>query len=331
MSDATRSRNWCFTLNNYGDDDVATIGAICHRYCIMGKEVGEHGTPHLQGFMCFKSQRTFTQVQKLFKPLKTHIEKARGDIESNVVYCSKDNDIMEFGQRPLSAPDKGAIERKRWQDAYTLAKEGKFKLIDERILIPYCRNLQHLYNMHRAEQPLPMLDGLAHEWHWGVTGAGKSYGVRLAHPEYFLKPLNKWWDGYDFEKVVLIEDVDPTHANKFGAMLKVWCDRYPFRAEVKSSTIYIRPEKIIITSNYSIKDVFPDAAMHTPLLRRFKVHHYAKPFEYLAERPRIASLSEEGITLEPGAPERGTASQAVTNVDSYRDDLSLIKLLLDNC
>lgn len=322
MSNATRSRNWCFTLNNYGVDDVGTIGAMAHRYCIIGREVGENGTPHLQGFMCFKNQRKFDQVQKLFKPLKPHIERARGDIDSNIIYCSKEGDVMEFGTRPASAIEKGVLERARWVDAWDMAKAGRFETIDPRISIPYIRNLEHLYNRSRAAEPLADLDILEHEWHWGVTGAGKSFGVRRDNPVFYLKPLNKWWDGYDHEDVVLIEEVDPSHAMKFGAMLKTWCDHYPFRAEVKSSTIYIRPRKIIITSNYPIKVVFPDAMMHEPLLRRFKVHHYAEPFRRVRQIMPVlqrvnvdAAVATEAVAIEPVADD---------------DDRGLIKLLIDN-
>jgi len=310
-----RGRNWCFTLNNYTDANVIRINGLPYRYVIVGKEVGASGTPHLQGFIVFTSQRTFEQVRKLFLPMKPHIERAHGDIESNIRYCSKDGNTMEYGQKPKSAIDKGAVEKGRWDDAYALAKAGDFGAIDTRILIPHIRNLQHLYNMDRASTPLTTLESLEHEWHYGVTGAGKSYGVRLANPVYYLKALNKWWDNYNYEEVVLIEEVDPSHANKFGAMMKVWCDCYPFRAEVKSSSMYIRPRKIIVTSNYSIKEVFPEKLMHEPLMRRFKVHHYDKPFDrFIERRQQLRREREAAIALLEASESDASSSSALTGL-----------------
>lgn len=63
--------------------------------------------------------------------------------------------------------------------------------------------------------------------------------------------------------------MDTSHSYQ-GYNLKIWADRYAFPVEVKNGADWIRPEKIIVTSNYSIKSVFPDPAIHLPLLERFK-------------------------------------------------------------
>jgi len=276
-----RSRNWCFVVNNYSDSDIATIAAIPHTYCVMGKEIGpECGTPHLQGFLVFKNAKTLDQVVACFDPIHPHVEACLGTAEQNIRYCTKDKDFMEFGVRPVSAVGKGQMERKRWDDARAAALEGRFEDIDSRILVPYIRNLEYIHRQHVSRQPLADISELCHEWHYGVTGSGKSHNARRDNPGYYLKMLNKWWDNYEMQEVVLIEEFEPSHAEKFGSSLKVWCDHYPFRCEVKQSTIYIRPRKIIVTSNYSIKECFPGSAAE-PLLRRFKSHHYSQPWRYV--------------------------------------------------
>lgn len=63
-----------------------------------------------------------------------------------------------------------------------------------------------------------------------------------------------WWDGYAGEKVVIIEEMGPKQIN--GHHIKLWCDHYPFKANQKGSQLRIRPEKIIVTSNYSIRECF---------------------------------------------------------------------------
>jgi len=49
----SRARNWCFILNNYSTDEQLFITAfylekVC--YLLFGRETGEEGIPHLQGY-----------------------------------------------------------------------------------------------------------------------------------------------------------------------------------------------------------------------------------------------------------------------------------------
>ena len=51
-------------------------------------------------------------------------------------------------------------------------------------------------------------------WLWGPPNTGKSYKARdISEKQFgetpFIKDCNKWWDGYDGEKVVVLDDVDP--------------------------------------------------------------------------------------------------------------------------
>lgn len=55
-------------------------------------------------------------------------------------------------------------------------------------------------------ETLPRLDN---EWHYGETGTGKSRHVREKYPEAYIKGNNIWWDGYDGQDVVIIEEMGP--------------------------------------------------------------------------------------------------------------------------
>lgn len=88
-------RRCCFTLNNYNIQEYSSLidrlDEKNYSY-IIAKEVGANGTPHLQGYVEFKSPRSFSTVKNLIGE-RAHIEKARGNRRSNIVYCSKDGDF----------------------------------------------------------------------------------------------------------------------------------------------------------------------------------------------------------------------------------------------
>jgi len=93
-----QSPNWVFTLNNYSDDDVARIqaGSDDIVYVVAGREIGEGGTPHLQGFVRFKTKRRLAAV-KSFVGERAHCECSR-NLNASITYCKKDGDFFEVGQ-----------------------------------------------------------------------------------------------------------------------------------------------------------------------------------------------------------------------------------------
>lgn len=121
-------------------------------------------------------------------------------------------------------------------------------------------------------------------WYYGKTGTGKSHAAREDFPGAFLKVSNnKWWDGFNSNrhKFAIMDDFDKSHAY-MGFHLKIWGDRYAFPAEVKGNTIRIRPEALIVTSNYHPKEIWPnEPATLDPILRRFKVVRFSSFLEAL--------------------------------------------------
>jgi len=102
-----RSRNWCFTLNNYSEDEYIKTKEFCDLLCKnyrIGKEKGEKGTPHLQGFFQFKNQITFKSLKKKLSQISQgfHIEKMKGSIKDNIKYCEKEGNSV----KPLTFKEK---------------------------------------------------------------------------------------------------------------------------------------------------------------------------------------------------------------------------------
>lgn len=134
---------------------------------------------------------------------------------------------------------------------------------------------------------------------------GKSRKARKENPGFYTKMNNKWWEHYEDQDIVLIEDVGNTHA-WMGDFLKIWADRYGFRAEVKCASLVLRPKRIVVTSNYHPMDLWPDVSVHEPLLRRFKLIHLTEKYvfkkpELVRTQPRLFSpfINSNNGTLEP--------------------------------
>lgn len=85
----SRYRCWCFTLNNYTEDEVTHLlnifDTLCKDYAAQ-EEISQTGTPHIQGYLYFNNNRTFTAVRALLP--RAHVERARKAIAAKK-YCIK--------------------------------------------------------------------------------------------------------------------------------------------------------------------------------------------------------------------------------------------------
>jgi hypothetical protein len=68
---------------------VSQLSRKSQKY-IIGKEVGEQGTPHLQCFFQFKHQQRFSTLKNAVPT--GHWEVAKGSVQQNYTYCSKEGD-----------------------------------------------------------------------------------------------------------------------------------------------------------------------------------------------------------------------------------------------
>lgn len=272
-----RSRNWAFTHNNYVEDSIDKYKALPKiKYLVIGKEVGESGTPHLQGTIVFTDAKSFNAVRKIMLEAgQPHIGACK-DLQASIKYCKKDGDFIEVGNVPMTQEQKGQVEKERWSIALENAKKGKFEEIDAQIQVSQCRNLDFIYSRELASKKFEDTT-VRHQWYYGPTGTGKSRTARTENPDAYLKMCNKWWDHYKDEDVVLIEDLDKKH-DCLAYHLKIWADRYQFLAEIKGGSRKIRPKLIIVTSNYHPREIWPEEADLEPILRRFHVRHFDNPF-----------------------------------------------------
>lgn len=259
-----RSHGWCFTLNNYSEEARSQLLETTCQYIIIGKEIGESGTPHLQGFIQFTTPgKTLVACKKIND--QAHWEPTKGSIDQNYDYCSKEGDFEERGTRPMSQKRKGEEGRKSIEERWELAKKGRFEELPPEQIKTY-------EYIHAKFRDVPKdRDELENIWIYGPSGCGKSRHVRDSYGQFYSKGMNKWWDGYNHEDVVLLDDFDPSHGKFLGYFLKVWADHYAFNAEVKGGMLRVRPKTIIVTSQYEIGACFEESETIQAIQRRFKV------------------------------------------------------------
>lgn len=284
-----QSKFWCFTINNPKKNYKDLDGLKKWDYLVVGNEIGEHGTPHLQCFIAFKTRTKFSTIKNQLP--RAHIEKMMGNPKQASTYCMKDGNYEIFGELPdysggATGGEKKAINYRRIID---LAETSDFNTIKEENPGLYFR---HYPTIKRIAMDNPVMpednDELKNEWIWGKTGLGKSKTARKENPGYYIKSHNKWWMGYRGEKVAIIDDISRTEATWLGEHLKQWSDHYSFPSETKGDGKVIRPEKIVCTSNYSIETLWGhDEDLCESIKRRFKVRHFVEPFPKKVSSPIV--------------------------------------------
>lgn len=115
---------------------------------------------------------------------------------------------------------------------------------------------ENLKRFNQLQKKPRLLNELKNEWRWGPTGSGKSRSVNDEHPDAYIKNSEEFWGGYDFQRVVHMADVDSAWGRTLY-LFKIWCDYYIFAAKIKhKDPIDIRPEIMIVTSQYTIRETY---------------------------------------------------------------------------
>lgn len=250
---------WLLTWNNPPQDWKAVLQAFKADYAIGQLEKGENGTPHIQGALYFAAGCRATS----FKGMACWIKGVKvGDALNIINYCKKvstqEEPFVEFGTCPQSVREKT-----NWGAAVELASKGRILEVDPQILVRYITNLQKIYALKCEPYEHPTVRGI---WVHGRSKSGKSYYVRKNHRPMYIKPQNKWFDGYMGEPHILLDDFDKWGVC-LGHLLKIWTDQYECKGEIKGATVQLRHTHFWITSQYYPSDFWrPDNAEDKEIL-----------------------------------------------------------------
>lgn len=341
-SDGPKAHQWTFTIypdaepgnNVRSADEIYEIlkGDFMENPIIKYGFFGRETCPstqrkHAQGFMVFTRPLRLNQIKSMVHG-RAHWEKANGSPKQNWNYCTKqDKEPFTFGDIPTFLCN-GEREKADWEGDWVKAKEGRLEEIDKGRLI---RNYGAFKRIRDDYAPKPAkLTQLHAEWIWGTPGSGKTTVVDTEHgEEVYEKSHNKWWDNYNNEEVVVINDLDPTviKSNFLVSLLKTWMDLKPFPCEMKGSSRLIRPKKFIITSNYSIDECFSNPVDAQAIKRRCRVRYFNNFKEYDSDGTLVKdhtwdSVEEENFNPNPSP----SPSPNTTDSDSYYNDEYFQKL-----
>lgn len=294
INNATRYH--AFTLNNYTKEQEETLQnyAIQNnniiQYIIYSKEKGKNNqTPHLQGgILTFNRIRPKT-LKNNINIKELHIEKCKKPFIATYRYCVKIKDgedpnkiIWEY---PCSYDEchNKSTKKSTFEETITLAKEGKTEEIPFHLRIKYDKEIKKVLFLNKRVKNLFYHNKYGNFFKtfnvllWGGTGQGKTYRVDLivsaindCYKNYICPKLKvnfkelqaydklqlKYWDEYNGEEIVIIEELNPEWFQKAETNIKRWFDSKPFKAEIKGGTLnWIRPLFFILTSNYNLLEL----------------------------------------------------------------------------
>lgn len=235
------AKNWVFVLNNYIDEEINFLKTTdIFNYIIFGKEVGEQGTPHLQGYIQLPKKQKRSYLQKINK--RIHWEIARGDVDSQLKYCGKED------KNPFI---KGTPTKKGQRTDLLICKElikkntGELEIAEEHFNT-WCKNYKAFARYRTLVSKRELHKKLRVYVLWGPAGSGKTKKAYALYPNIYSKNETEYWDGYDGQKEVLFDDF---YGNiPWGLFLKL-LDRYPILLNQKGTTYPAMYDTVVITSN----------------------------------------------------------------------------------
>lgn len=266
-----RYRCWMFTLFDEPNYEHWKEQAEKIQYLIGQKEVcPSTGKEHFQGYVELKDKAYgMRSVKQILGSNNVHLERRRGNQESAIAYVTKEETRIQNSVGPYILGNK-KIQGKRndLETAVAMVKEGsKVVEVVEKLpgMLKYHKHLQWYKNElipdRNWETEVIILQG--------ESGTGKTRYAHEQDPDIFVCPDNegKWFDGYEGQESVLIDDFYGTI--RYDFLLKL-CDRYKMKVPIKGGFVNWAPKRIYITSNQDYKAWYPQTVA---LERRIKMVH----------------------------------------------------------
>ncbi len=224
---------------------------------------------HLQGVVVFTSPVRRGGAQARLRRPTAHVQRMRGSIDENIVYCSKlDTRVqppVEYGDRPI-----GAGSRTDMVDFVDLVRESD-TLHDLAVASPvqYLRHWRGAAALRAALFPPTERPTVSVYVLYGSTGTGKSRAVYRCFPDayWWTEPTNgsAYAFRYDAQRVVCLDEFDGWLS--FSFLLRL-LDRYPLWVNTQGDSAPWCATTIIITFMYPVEHWYDRTKYNLAALRR---------------------------------------------------------------
>lgn len=267
-----------FTINNPGDKKLNLEINSKVRGAVWQLEVGESGTPHYQGYIEFTDKMSFKAIKEILGN-EAHVEARQGTREQAIAYCCKEDTRQDgpwtYGKMDVLKPgDQG--RRSDLESACEIIinsqrniNEGLREVAETTpvTFVKFHKGLTALaYRMNSEVNRSPPNV----EWIYGPTGVGKTRYAVEKTSTFFIKDGTIWWDGYEYQETIIIDDFDGNW--NFRNFLRL-LDRYPYQGQIKGGYVWINSPNIIITCDRRPAELLHELSEHelAQLMRRIAV------------------------------------------------------------
>lgn len=276
-----QSTSWCFTLNNYTEQELQMLKILKCKYIIFGHEIGEETeTPHLQGFVQFESNYRFASLKKLNKRISW---KRRADVSTEEFaanYCCKGREIFEKGEF-MNQEQKGQAGKRTYDEAFKAAQEGRFDDIPSSMRIRYYNTYKQIRSDYLASIQ-PEVVGFCR----GSGGRSPSGSLIMRHWQEQIDDLLK--QEPDPRKIIIVHDPKGNGGKTtFAEWLEVTYNGQVFEAGDPKELAYILDQtKTLFMFDFaratvqfpwafieSVKNGRVTSTKYQPVQKRFKKPH----------------------------------------------------------
>ncbi len=242
------SRNYVWTLNNYSAEEETTLRemgtAEFTKFMVFGREIGEQGTPHLQGYTEFTKVMRMGAAKEYLQCPRLHLEIRRGTSDQAVVYCKKDLNFEVFGTQARQGSRTDLEDLKVSLDSGLSMVDISSEYFGD--FLRYERGIRSYRNLQRGVRDWEMEVLI----YYGPPGTGKTRKAYGFGECYFVPTPRSgsevWWDGYDGEETIVLDDFYGWL--RWSFLLKL-LDRYPMQVPVKGGFAPMVSKRVVLTSN----------------------------------------------------------------------------------